>query len=71
MKAIITGSTGMVGELVLANCLNSDKISEIRSLVRKPTGKKHAKLTEIVIEDFEDYSMHHDLFRDIDVAFFA
>jgi uncharacterized protein YbjT (DUF2867 family) len=71
MKAIITGSTGMVGELVLANCLNSDKISEIRSLVRKPTGKKHAKLTEIVIEDFEDYSMHHDLFRDIDVAFFC
>ena len=71
MKAMITGSTGMVGELVLANCLSSDKISEIRSLVRKPTGKKHPKLTEIVIEDFEDYSNHQKLFKDIDVAFFC
>jgi len=71
MKIIIAGSSGMVGKLVLNNCLNSDKISEVRSLVRKPTGQKHKKLTEIIIENFEDYSTHENLFKDISVAFFC
>ncbi|WP_299820155.1 hypothetical protein [uncultured Pontibacter sp.] len=71
MKLIIAGSTGMVGNLVLNNCLNSDKISEVRSLVRNPTGLKHPKLTEIVIQNFEDYSEHFNLFKDIEVAFFC
>lgn len=71
MRVIITGSSGMVGKLVLTECLNSDKITEIRSLVRKPTGQKHQKLTEIVIENFEDYSAHENLFKDISVSFFC
>ncbi|KAA5539673.1 Rossmann-fold NAD(P)-binding domain-containing protein [Adhaeribacter rhizoryzae] len=71
MKVIIAGSTGMVGKLVLNNCLKSDKITEVRSLVRKPTGLKHPKLTEIVIQNFEDYSEHSSLFRDIKVSFFC
>ena len=71
MKVIIAGSTGMVGKLVLNNCLKYDKIIEVRSLVRKPTGLKHPKLTEIVIQNFEDYSEYSSLFRDINVAFFC
>lgn len=71
MKVIVTGSTGMVGKLVLTNCLNSDKINEVISFVRKPTGQINKKLTEIVITDFEDYSKHENLFKDIRVAFFC
>ena len=71
MKVIIAGSTGMVGSLVLNNCLDSDEISEVRSLVRNPTGQTHHKLTEIIVRDFEDYSGHSDLFREIDAAFFC
>lgn len=71
MKVIITGSSGMVGKLVLINCLNSDKITEVRSLVRKPTGQKHNKLIEIVIASFEDYLAQENLFKDISVAFFC
>ena len=71
MKVIITGSTGMVGSQVLHYCLNSDRISEVRSLVRQPTGLTHDKLTEIVVRDFEDYSGHSDLFKEIDAAFFC
>jgi uncharacterized protein YbjT (DUF2867 family) len=71
MKVIIAGATGMIGQLVLDNCLKSDKINEVRSLVRKPTNKKHAKLTEVVIKDFENYSQHENLFQDINVAFFC
>jgi uncharacterized protein YbjT (DUF2867 family) len=68
---IITGGTGMVGNLVLRNGLDSDKITEVRNLVRKPTGFKHPKLKETVIKDFEDYSKHMYLFKDIDVAYFC
>lgn len=71
MKVIITGGSGMVGKLVLDNCLNSDKITEIRSFVRKPTGQKHKKLTEIVISNFEDYFSQVNLFKDVSVAFFC
>jgi uncharacterized protein YbjT (DUF2867 family) len=71
MKVIITGSSGMVGSLVLTNCLNSDKATEVISLVRKPTGQKHNKLTEIVISNFEDYSNEECLFKDISAAFFC
>jgi hypothetical protein len=38
MKVIIAGSTGMVGSLILDLCIESEKIDEMRTLVRKPTG---------------------------------
>ena len=61
----------MIGNLVLTHCLNADKITEVRSLVRKPTGLTHKKLIEIVIENFEDFSTHEDLFKDVSAAFFC
>ncbi len=71
MKIIITGSTGMIGSLVLTGCLNSPKTTEVISLVRRQTGQRHKKLTEIVIEDFENYDKQDNLFNDIKVAFFC
>ncbi|MBK7763215.1 MAG: NAD(P)H-binding protein [Bacteroidetes bacterium] len=71
MKIIIAGSSGMIGKLILTNCLNSSKISEVISLVRKPTSLKHEKLRELVVLDFEDYSQHGTSFKDIDIAFFC
>lgn len=71
MKVLITGATGMIGKLVLANCLNTERITAVISLVRKPTGISHKKLTEIVIADFENYIEHEKLFEDIGAAFFC
>lgn len=71
MKAIITGSSGMVGKLILTHCLHAEKINEVISLVRKPTEQKHNKLTEVVISNFEDYSTLENYFKDIHVAFFC
>ncbi|HPL67834.1 MAG TPA: hypothetical protein PLG94_14980 [Smithellaceae bacterium] len=67
MKVIIAGGTGMIGSLILKHCLVSDPIHEVRSLVRKPTGLKHHKLTETVIQNFEVYSEHADLFSKSEV----
>lgn len=71
MKIIITGSTGMIGNLVLNRCLNAHEVTKVISLVRKPTGQWHAKLTEIVVQDFEDYGKHRSLFHDVKTAFFC
>lgn len=48
IKIILTGSTGMVGEGILMECLETPDISEILSVSRKPSGKKYAKLREYI-----------------------
>lgn len=70
-KAIITGATGMVGGIVLQECLASDEISEIISISRRSTGIKHEKLSEIIHEDFKNYSTISEAFENIDVAYFC
>ena len=54
-KVIISGSTGMVGSIVLQLCLDSAEVSEIISFVRKPTSIHHTKYKEVVIADFLHY----------------
>ncbi|MEO8238880.1 MAG: NAD(P)H-binding protein [Flavobacterium sp.] len=72
MKVIITGSSGMIGGLVLEKCIQSDKIKEIVSLVRKPSAlKSETKVKEVVIADFENYATQGALFQNVDMAFFC
>lgn len=54
LKVIITGATGMVGEGVLIECLESPDVQHVLSIVRKPTGQRHPKLTENIVPDFTD-----------------
>jgi uncharacterized protein YbjT (DUF2867 family) len=56
LKVILTGATGMVGEGVLHETLLSDKVESVLILVRKSSGIKHPKLTEVVLENFFDLS---------------
>lgn len=56
IKAIVTGATGMVGEGVLQECLNSPHVSEVLIINRKPGGLSHPKLKEIIHRDFFDLS---------------
>jgi FlaA1/EpsC-like NDP-sugar epimerase len=51
MKVIITGSTGMVGEGVLHECLNHNKVDQILLVNRKPCGIQHPKIKEIIHAD--------------------
>lgn len=44
MKVIITGTTGMIGEGVLLECLKHEGIEEVLSVSRKPTGLVHPKM---------------------------
>jgi uncharacterized protein YbjT (DUF2867 family) len=56
MKVILFGSTGMVGQGVLRECLLDPDVTEVLAVVRKATSRPHAKLREIVHEDFTDFS---------------
>ncbi len=61
----------MVGNLILKECLSSDKIDKVISIVRHKSDNNHQKLQEEIITDFSDYSAHHTLFQNIDAAFFC
>jgi hypothetical protein len=54
IKAIITGSTGMVGEGVLHECLQHPSVESILVINRRPCGITHPKLKEIIHIDFFD-----------------
>ena len=56
MKVILFGSTGMVGQGVLRECLLDPEVTEVLAVVRSATGQQHAKLREIVHKDFSDFT---------------
>lgn len=68
---LITGSNGMIGKLVLENCLNSQSVATVISITRKPAGIIHPKLTEIIHTDFLNYAGLETHFRNKDVCFFC
>lgn len=71
IKVILTGATGMVGEGVLMECLENPDVSEILSVSRKPSGKKHAKLKEYIVSDFLNISVDDDHLKGYDACFFC
>ena len=70
-RVLITGATGMVGSLVLDQCLSSSEVSHVHVLGRRPLGVNRPKLSETIVTDFSDYSRQHEAFQDIDIAFFC
>ena len=56
IKAIVTGSTGMIGEGVVHECLKHPDVGSVLVINRKSCGVVHPKLTEIIHSDFSDFS---------------
>jgi uncharacterized protein YbjT (DUF2867 family) len=71
MKVIITGTTGMIGEGILLECLNDNRITEILSVSRKPTGKIHPKLKEYIVPDFLALKEGDEQLQGYDACFFC
>lgn len=53
-KIILTGSTGMVGEGVLLECLANPEITEVLMINRRHSSIRHAKLKELIVPDMFD-----------------
>lgn len=71
MKVIITGTTGMIGEGVLIECLNNPEITEVLSVSRKPTGKTHPKLKEYIVADFLSLKEDDEKLKRYDACFYC
>lgn len=71
LRVIITGASGMVGEGVLHECLNSPHVEHVVVLGRKPCGHKHPKLTEIIHSDFLDITPIADQLQNYNACFFC
>lgn len=53
MRVIVTGVTGMVGEGVLLECLESPDVDKVLAVSRKPVNQAHPKLEQLQIPDFQ------------------
>ena len=71
IKAIITGSTGMVGEGVLHVCLNSPEVESVLVINRKPCGVNHPKLKEIIHKDFMHLSPILEMLSSYNACYFC
>ncbi|MCB9764984.1 MAG: epimerase [Alphaproteobacteria bacterium] len=71
MKVILFGATGMIGAGALIECLEDDDVAQVLAVVRRPTGRTHPKLTELIISDFLDYSGVEDQLRGYDACLYA
>ncbi len=56
IKAILFGSSGMVGEGVLHTILNDPNISSVLVIGRRPSGTVHEKMRELLHNNFFDLS---------------
>jgi uncharacterized protein YbjT (DUF2867 family) len=71
MKVILFGATGMVGQGCLRECLLDPDVEGVLAVGRSQTGQRHAKLREIVHDDFMDYSVIESELAGYDACFFC
>ncbi len=71
MKVIITGTTGMVGEGVLLECLENPEVSEVLGVSRKPAEYTHTKLKEYIVPDFMTLKEDDMNLQGYDACFFC
>jgi hypothetical protein len=71
IKAITTGTTGMVGEGVLHECLNHPDVEAVLVITRRAGNVNHPKLKEIIHDNFYDLSKIEDQLKDFNACFFC
>jgi len=71
IKVIITGATGMVGEGVLFECLQNEKVSEVLIINRRHYEMNHSKLKELIVPNFFKLDDFTDSIQGYDACFFC
>ena len=71
ISVIITGASGMVGEGVLHECLNSDQVARVLVVGRRSCQVTHPKLTEVLTTDFFNLEAIQPSLRGYDATFFC
>jgi uncharacterized protein YbjT (DUF2867 family) len=71
LNVILTGATGMVGEGVLFECLQNDKVSSVLMVNRRHYELQHSKLKELIVSDFLNLDSIVEQLRGYDACFFC
>ncbi|MBA4409265.1 MAG: epimerase [Bacteroidota bacterium] len=71
LKVIITGATGMIGEGVLYECLHHPEVEKVLVITRNSCGYVHPKLTEIIHNDFFNFSSLNDRLAGYNACYFC
>jgi len=71
IKVIITGATGMVGEGVLFECLQNEKVAEVLIVSRRHYEMQHPNLKELIVPDFFKMDQFAEEIKDYDGCFFC
>ncbi len=71
IKAIITGTTGMVGEGVMHECLNHPDVEKVLVINRRSGNVKHPKLEEIIHNNFFDFTPLENRLKGYNACYFC
>lgn len=71
INAILFGATGHIGQGVLIECLEHPDVNSVLVIGRSSCGIEHAKLSEIIHNDFMDYSSITDQLTGYNACFFC
>jgi uncharacterized protein YbjT (DUF2867 family) len=71
MKVILFGTTGMIGQGALRECLRDPEVESVLAIGRSATGLEHAKLRELVHADLFDLSAIAAELSGYDACFFC
>jgi uncharacterized protein YbjT (DUF2867 family) len=71
MRVILTGVTGMVGEGVMLECLESGAVEKVLSVSRKPTNHTHPKLEQLLVPDFRNLTDVEPKLTGYDACFYC
>ena len=71
MRIVLFGATGMIGRGVLLECLADPDVSRVLAVGRRATDVQHAKLEQIVHDDFADYSGIGERLSGFDACFYC
>ena len=71
MTILLFGATGSAGGSVLQACLADADVTEVRAVVRRPIGRTHDKLRELIHEDYLRYQPIAGVFAGVDACVFC
>ena len=71
LRVILTGATGMVGEGVLLECLQSPAVAHVLVLTRKSISRTHPKMSELLVPDLANLSAVESQLTGYDACFFC
>jgi uncharacterized protein YbjT (DUF2867 family) len=71
MKVLLFGTSGMVGQGVLRECLRAPDVSKVISVSRRKTNPSDQKLDETVHEDFSNFDAVSERWKDVDACFYC